>query len=66
MRHLRTLLPYYKPYWRGLVAGMLPALYMQIACMYTPLHILKFHIAPGLMVALVAPLLMLALRRWMA
>jgi ATP-binding cassette subfamily B protein len=22
MRHLRTLLPYYKPYWRGLVAGM--------------------------------------------
>ncbi len=23
MRHLRTLLPYYKPYWRGLVAGML-------------------------------------------
>ena len=23
MHHLRTLLPYYKPYWRGLVAGML-------------------------------------------
>ena len=22
MRHLRALLPYYKPYWRGLVAGM--------------------------------------------
>ena len=22
MHHLRTLLPYYKPYWRGLVAGM--------------------------------------------
>jgi len=22
MRHLRTLLPYYRPYWRGLVAGM--------------------------------------------
>ena len=48
----------------GLVAGMLPALYMQIACMYVPLHILKFHVAPGLAVALVAPLLMLALRRW--
>ena len=49
----------------GLVAGMLPALYMQIACMYVPLHILKFHVAPGLAVALVAPLLMLALRRWL-
>ncbi|MGB5527809.1 MAG: ABC transporter ATP-binding protein [Gemmatimonadota bacterium] len=23
MHHLRTLLPYYKPYWRGLVAGMI-------------------------------------------
>jgi ATP-binding cassette subfamily B multidrug efflux pump len=23
MRHLRALLPYYRPYWRGLVAGML-------------------------------------------
>jgi len=33
----------------GLVAGMLPALYMQIACMYNPVHILAFHILPGLL-----------------
>ena len=36
----------------GLAAGMLPALYMQIACMYVPAHILKFHILPGIVVAL--------------
>ena len=65
-RRLYPLQPLRSAVLAGLVAGMLPALYMQIACMYTPLHILKFHIAPGLMVALVAPLLMLALRRWMA
>lgn len=33
----------------GLVAGMLPALYMQLACMYEPSHILAFHILPGLL-----------------
>jgi len=33
----------------GLAAGMLPALYMQIACMYNPVHILLFHILPGLL-----------------
>ena len=27
----------------SLAAGMLPALYMQIACMYEPLHIIKLH-----------------------
>ena len=36
----------------GLTAGMFPALYMQIACMYDPAHILAFHIAPGAAVAL--------------
>ncbi|MCX2980715.1 DUF1109 domain-containing protein [Halieaceae bacterium IMCC14734] len=34
----------------GIVAGMLPALYMQLACMYVPAHILSFHILPGLLV----------------
>jgi hypothetical protein len=34
----------------SLAAGMLPALYMQIACMYAPGHILAFHITPGVMV----------------
>jgi len=38
----------------GLAAGMLPALYMQIACMYNPVHILAFHILPGLLMVAVA------------
>ena len=37
----------------GLVAGMLPALYMQLACMYEPAHILAFHILPGLLMVAV-------------
>jgi hypothetical protein len=38
----------------GLAAGMLPALYMQLACMYEPLHILTLHILPGLAMVLMA------------
>ena len=45
----------------GLAAGVLPALYMQIACMYQPSHILAFHVGPALVVAAIAPLL---LRLW--
>lgn len=37
----------------SLAAGMLPALYMQLACMYEPLHILSLHVLPGLAVVLV-------------
>ena len=36
----------------SLAAGMLPALYMQLACMYEPVHILTFHILPGLLMVL--------------
>lgn len=36
----------------SLAAGMLPALYMQLACMYEPSHILAFHIFPGLLMVL--------------
>ena len=36
----------------GLAAGMLPALYMQLACMYEPAHILSLHILPGLLMVL--------------
>lgn len=32
----------------GLAAGALPALLMQIACMYEPHHILTHHLLPGL------------------
>ena len=37
----------------SLAAGMIPALYMQLACIYEPLHILAFHILPGLLMVLV-------------
>lgn len=36
----------------ALAAGMIPALYMQMACMYVPSHILQFHILPGLSMVL--------------
>lgn len=36
----------------ALAAGMLPALYMQLACMYEPVHILGLHILPGLAMVL--------------
>jgi hypothetical protein len=36
----------------SLAAGMLPALYMQLACMYEPAHILTLHILPGLLMVL--------------
>ena len=48
----------------GLAAGSLPALYMQIACMYAPPHILLFHIGPGAVAGLLAPLLVLGYRRY--
>lgn len=41
----------------GLAAGMIPALYMQLSCMYIPIHILKAHILPGLLNGIVGLLL---------
>jgi hypothetical protein len=62
-RRLFALQPGRAALWLGLTAGLLPALYMQLACMYVPEHILKFHIAPGLAVAVLAvPLGWLILR----
>ena len=46
----------------GLAAGMMPALYMQLACMYEPTHILSFHVLPGLSMALAAAAVALAWR----
>ncbi|MBS3797146.1 NrsF family protein [Pseudoalteromonas sp. BDTF-M6] len=37
----------------SLASGMMPALYMQLACMYEPGHILLFHITPGLLVMVI-------------
>ena len=36
----------------ALAAGMIPALFMQVACMYDPSHILLLHILPGLSMVL--------------
>lgn len=49
VRRLHPLRPVRTAMSIGLAAGMLPALYMQIACMYDPIHILTFHIFPGLL-----------------
>lgn len=36
----------------GLAAGLIPALYMQLACMYDPVHALTLHMFPGILVGL--------------
>lgn len=51
-RRLYPLKPVSSALLFSLVAGMLPALYMQVACMYAPLHIIQMHIIPGLLVML--------------
>ena len=40
----------------GAAAGAIPSLLMQLACIYIPSHILAYHIAPGLAVALLGTL----------
>jgi hypothetical protein len=40
----------------GAAAGAIPALFMQLACMYIPNHILIYHIAPGALLALLGAL----------
>ena len=37
----------------GLASGAMPALIMQFACMYDPLHIIKYHLLPGLALGVV-------------
>ena len=44
----------------GLAAGMMPALFMQFACMYDPQHILTHHILPGIANAVVGVALLSA------
>lgn len=46
------LKPHLSAIWAGLAAGLIPAWYMQVACMYEPTHILLFHILPGLLMGL--------------
>jgi hypothetical protein len=48
----------------SLAAGMLPALYMQVACMYEPVHILKLHILPGVLAGVIGAGLVWSLARF--
>jgi hypothetical protein len=52
-RNYRPLAPLRSAALIGLAGAMLPALFMQFACMYDPAHILRFHILPipGVVVA---------------
>jgi hypothetical protein len=47
----------------GLAAGLIPALYMQIACMYDPAHALIAHMLPALIVGAGCALLAWVLAR---
>lgn len=51
-RRFYPLRPVYSTALFCLAAAMLPALYMQLACMYEPAHILQMHILPALLVTL--------------
>lgn len=50
--------------WAGLAAGLIPAWYMQVACMYLPKHVLLFHILPGFAMAGVGILMWWLLQRF--
>lgn len=54
-RRLFVLAPVRSAMLAGLAAGILPALYMQIACMHDASHILLFHVAPAFVLAALAP-----------
>jgi hypothetical protein len=55
-RRFFPLRPVYSAFLFCLAAAMLPALYMQLACMYMPAHILQMHILPALLVTLAGTL----------
>ena len=46
LRRLFPLKPIVAGIWCGTASGMLPAIAMQLACMYSPEHALQFHMAP--------------------
>lgn len=62
-RRLYPLSPLKTVFLFSLAAGMIPALYMQIACMYIPEHILSHHILPGLAVGVLGCVLTVAYKK---
>ena len=61
---LYSLKPRDSAMWAGLAAGLIPAWYMQVACMYLPKHVLLFHILPGFAMAGVGILMWWLLQRF--
>lgn len=57
-KQLFTLEPMRSALLFGLTAGLTPALYMQIACMYSAKHALLFHLLPGATMAPIAAAVM--------
>ncbi len=53
-----ALAPYRAALGVGFVAAGFSALYMQVACMYLPMHNLLYHLGPAFVVALCAPLIL--------
>jgi hypothetical protein len=49
----------------GLAAGMIPALFMQFACMYEPTHILTHHILPGLINGIIGLVSLVLMQRYL-
>ena len=49
----------------GLAAGVMPALFMQFACMYDPLHILQLHILPAFICGLLGALFFPVANKWL-
>ena len=47
----------------GISAGMLPALFMQISCMYDPRHILTHHLGPAVVAIIVGAILGIAFKK---
>lgn len=62
-KRLYPLYPLHTTFSFSLAAGMMPALYMQIACMYIPAHILQHHILPGVIVGIVGAVLSLTYKK---
>ena len=43
--------------WMGFAAGLIPAFWMQLACMHDPMHIITLHLAPTAVATAVGALL---------
>ena len=63
LRRLYPLRPVASLVGAGLASGLLPAWFMQLACMYDAAHILAHHVLPGLLLVPLAGVVALMLQR---